>query len=67
MGGVATAIKNADKIYAIKTDEGLNKDEFIITRHSQFNPPINVINCYGEIESRSNTKEIEEKWQRMLR
>ena len=29
MGWVAAAIKNADKIFAIKTDEVLNKDEFI--------------------------------------
>ena len=66
MGGVATAIKNEDKMYAIKVDEGQDKDEFLITRHSQFLKPINVINVYGEIESRSSTKDIEERWQRIL-
>ena len=66
MGGVATAIRENEKMYAIKTDEGLEKDEFLITRHSQFMPPINVINCYGEIESRSTKREIDERWQRLL-
>ena len=42
------------------------KDEFIITRHSQFKPAVNIINCYGEIESRSSCKEIEERWNRLL-
>ena len=42
------------------------KDEYIITRHSKFQKPINVINCYGEIESRSSKNDIEERWQRLL-
>ena len=66
MGGVATAIKNDEIDHAVKTDEGSEKDEFIITRHSQFNPPINVINCYGEIESRTSNKIVEDRWQRLL-
>ena len=66
MGGVATAIKESEKMFAIKTAEGLEKDEFILTRHSQFRPPINILNCYGEIESRSSRKEIEERWYRLL-
>ena len=28
--------------------------------------PINIINCYGEIESRFSKKDIEERWQRLL-
>ena len=66
MGGVATCIKNDEKNYAIKTDEGSGKDKYIITRHSKFQKPINVINCYGEIESRSSKNDIEERWQRLL-
>ena len=66
MGGVATAIKNDDKINAIKIDEGLEKDEFLITRHSQFQIPINVINVCGEIECRSSKNEVEERWERIL-
>ena len=66
MGGVATVIRNDEKMFAIKVDEGLDKDEFILTRHCQFSPPINILNIYGEIESRSNKKEIEERWDRIL-
>ena len=66
MGGIATAIKNDEKHYVVKTDEGCDKDEFIITRHNQFRTPINVINCYGEIESRSSRNNIEERWHRLL-
>ena len=66
MGGVATVIRNDEKMFAIKVDEGLDKDEFILTRHCQFSPPINILNIYGEIESRSNKKEIEERWDRVL-
>ena len=63
MGGVATVIRNDEQMFAIKVDEGLDKDEFILTRHCQFSPPINILNIYGEIESRSNKKEIEERWE----
>ena len=45
--------------------DGQEKDEYIITRHSQFNPPINIVNIYGEQESRSQNKDIEERWQRI--
>ena len=54
------------KNHAVAAGEGENDDEFLITRHSQFQTPINVINVYGEIESRSSNKEIEERWQRIL-
>ena len=50
MGGVATCIKNDEKAFALKIDEGEGKDEFIITRHNQFFKPINVVNIYGEIK-----------------
>ena len=66
MGGVATVLRNDEKLSAIKVDEGLDKDEFILTRHGQFSPPINILNIYGEIESRSNKYEIEERWNQIL-
>ena len=66
MDGVATVLRNDEKLSAIKVDEGLDKDEFILTRHGQFSPPINILNIYGEIESRSNKYEIEERWNRIL-
>ena len=66
MGGVATCIKNDEKSFALKTHEGDDKDEFIVTRHNQFLKPINIINIYGEIESRSKRKDVEERWGRIL-
>ena len=45
--------------------DGQEKDEYIITRHSQFNPPINIVNIFGEQESRSQNKDIEDRWQRI--
>ena len=66
MGGVATCIKNDEKSFALKTHEGDDKDEFIVTRHNQFLKPINIVNIYGEIESRSKRKDVEDRWGRIL-
>ena len=52
MGGIATAIKNQEAHNTLKVSEGSDKDEYIVTRHGQFEVPINIINVYGEIESR---------------
>jgi exonuclease III len=65
MGGVGTCIRNDEKSFALKTDEGDDKDEFIITRHNQFQKPINIVNIYGEIESRSQRKDVEDRWGRI--
>ena len=67
MGGVATAVINEEKMSTLKILEGENKDEFIVSRHGQFQRPINVINCYGEQESRTEKSEIEEKWARLTK
>ena len=64
MGGVATAVINDEKSSTLKMLEGGNRDEFIVSRHGQFQRPINVINNYGETESRTDNSEIEEKWGR---
>ena len=54
-----------EKEYVVKTKEGSNDDEFMITRHCNFLNPINVINIYGEIESRVKEKDIENRWMRI--
>ena len=36
MGGISTSIRNDEKQYVIKTAEGAEQDEFIITRHANF-------------------------------
>ena len=46
----------------MKIMEEENQDEFIITRHNKFNPPINIVNIYGETESRNSNEKISERW-----
>ena len=62
MGGIATAIRNDEKQFCLKVEEGEDNDEFIITRHGQFLKPINICNVYGEQEGRNQNHAIEERW-----
>ena len=64
-GGIATAFRLDEANHVLKLGEGVKGDEYLITRHSQFKVPINVINVYGECESRSSKDVIEEKWFRL--
>merc|ERR1711954_307869 len=57
MGGVATAVRNKHAANSLKVGEG-ESEEYIITRHDQFSPAINVINHYGSQESRQSHDEI---------
>ena len=50
MGGIATAIREKHSTDTLKVTEG-KTEEYIITRHGQFDPTINVINLYGSQES----------------
>ena len=45
-------------MHTLKSKEGENDDEFLITRHSQFATPINVVNIYGEQKGRSTNDDI---------
>ena len=65
-GGVATAICQNESNRVMKVKEGVDKDEFVITRHSQFKVPINIINVYGETESRDKNEAIEDRWHRIV-
>ena len=67
MGGVATCIDNKEACNALKVTEGANDDEYIVTRHSQFITPINILNVYGETESRATNTEIKDRWERILK
>ena len=65
MGGISTSVRNDEKDYVVKTTEGNKADEFLITRHANFLKPINVINIYGETESRVKESEVESRWMRI--
>ena len=66
MGGVATCVAVREASNVLKVAEGVNDDEYIITRHGQFRTPINIVNIYGETESRSTKNDIKERWDRIL-
>ena len=46
--------------------EGDDDDEFLITRHSQFVTPVNIINIYGEQECRSSNDVVQKRWDRIM-
>ena len=65
-GGIATCVTSKDAMHALKVFEGGNDNETLITRHSQFSIPLNIINIYGEQESRTSNEKIQEKWTNIL-
>ena len=66
MGGVATAVNDKEKDFVVQTKEGIENDEYIITRHSNFATPINIVNVYCEQEPRETKTSIENRWIRIL-
>ena len=65
-GGVATCVREDLAINTLKVSEGSNNDEYIVTRHGQFDPAINDINLYGNQESRQSADQIKESWDKIL-
>ena len=65
-GGVATSVSQEDSKHTLKVKDGPNNDEYVITRHSQFKVPINIVNIYGETESRTTNNEVEDRWYRVV-
>ena len=48
MGGISTSIKDKWRNFTVNVGEGIEDDEFLITRLDNFNPTICIINYYGE-------------------
>ena len=46
--------------------EGKESNEFLITRHSQFIIPINIINVYGEQENRTSASDLKDNWNEIV-
>ena len=65
-GGIATCVQSKDAMHTLKVFEGEDDNEIMITRHSQFVVPINVVNIYGEVESRSTKDKIQDNWSIVL-
>ena len=65
-GGVATSVIQDDSKNTLKVKDGPDNDEYVITRHSQFSVPINIVNVYGETENRAKNNEVEDRWYRIV-
>ena len=65
-GGVATLVDKVQSVFSSKVKEGDANDDFVITKHNQFEVPINILNWYSEIESRTCKSDIEDRWLRIL-
>ena len=66
MGGITTSIIDTEGENVLKVTEGKEDNEFMITRHSQFQKPINIINVYGDCESRTSKEVVDEKWEEIV-
>ena len=66
-GGVATVIANHLKNNTMKVTAGQDDDEYIITRFDNTVPPVNIVNIYGQQESRTTDSEIEKSWLRLMK
>ena len=67
-GGVATLIAEYLRPDTVKVSEGKDGDEYVITRLEHVIPAVNVINVYGNIESRAGGKDnILERWMRLMK
>ena len=66
-GGISTSVANKDSVDCLKVTEGSEDNEFIVTRHGQFATPVNVINIYGEQESRISCDKIQDKWENIMK
>ena len=67
MGGVATSVAEDLQQRTIKVGEGVEDDEYLITRLDHCHPALNIVNVYGSQESRSGKDEIFESWRRLMK
>ena len=65
MSGISTSIDEKSAPFSVCIKDG-GEQEFLITRHAEFNPPINVINYHGEQESHNNVEYIENNWNEIV-
>ena len=66
MGGVSISVFNNESKFCVKTSEGKVDNEYLIVRHDQFNPPINIFTVYGETESRTSEDKSKSLWAEIL-
>ena len=64
-GGVGTCFDSSLAGSVLKIKEG-EKNEMLVTRLDNFYTPINIINIYGEQESRTTKEDLESNWAEVL-
>ena len=62
---MCTAVKNDLKPHTVEISEGIDEDEYLVTRIDKVRPAINIINVYGGQESRMEKPEVLESWGRL--
>ena len=65
-GGISTSIRCNESSECIRVEEGKEENEYILTRHSQFKRPINILNLYGQQECRMQRQETDKHWNEIL-
>ena len=65
-GGILTSVTKSESPFCVQVEEGWEDNEYILTRHSQFQPPINVLNIYGQQECRVSKDIVERHWNEVL-
>ena len=64
MVGVSTSVRKELEEYVMMAGEGKEEDEYQVTRLDCYNPPLTIMNNYGEQE-KVGRKEQEPRWGRM--
>ena len=65
-GGVASSVRESEASKCLRPRSGRGSNEYIITRHSQFSVPLNIINVYGAQECRTSREEIVRHWEELM-
>ena len=64
---MSTVIANHLKHSPMKVTEGKEDDEYTLTRFDNTVPAVNILNIYGNQQSRSNDGEIKRSWLRLMK
>ena len=65
MGGITTLVSNSLKQFTAKVGEGIEEDKYNIVRLDHIYPLLNIINWYGEQESKTPKEDILQSWSRL--
>ena len=64
---MATLVAGHLRHNVVKTGEGKEGEEYVITRLNHIRPALNIVNIYGENEKRAGAIKILESWLRLMK